>query len=204
MAPPVLRAPDVRYEPAPMEVVHVMLRLAQVSPGDVVYDLGCGDGAYRHRRGAGVRRARRLCRYRPLAHHRKPGERASGERHRSHPVHKRRSLRDRPCRRHRGDALPLSRAEPCGAPEAAARAQAWHSRRLPLAPHGRLEAAGVRARSKRRARESYLSLDRPRPLRAAPCRKGFQLAMAPPAGESVVNTKTLRPVARPWASVNAT
>jgi hypothetical protein len=28
--------------------------------------------------------------------------------------------------------------------------------------------------------------------------------MAPPAGESVVNTKTLRPVARPWASVNAT
>src|SRR5215468_4702876 len=44
VAPPVLRAPDVRYEPTPMEVVHVMLRLAQVSPGDVVYDLGCGDG----------------------------------------------------------------------------------------------------------------------------------------------------------------
>ena len=44
VAPPALRAPDVRYEPTPMEVVHVMLRLAQVSPGDVVYDLGCGDG----------------------------------------------------------------------------------------------------------------------------------------------------------------
>ena len=44
VAPPVPRAPDVRYEPTPMEVVHVMLRLAQVSPGDVVYDLGCGDG----------------------------------------------------------------------------------------------------------------------------------------------------------------
>ena len=44
VAPPVLRAPDVRYEPTPMEVVYVMLRLAQVSPGDVVYDLGCGDG----------------------------------------------------------------------------------------------------------------------------------------------------------------
>src|SRR5262249_54951348 len=44
VARPVLRAPDVRYEPTPMEVVYVMLRLAQVSPGDVVYDLGCGDG----------------------------------------------------------------------------------------------------------------------------------------------------------------
>jgi len=44
VAPPALRAPDVRYEPTPMEVVHVMLRLAQVTPGDVVYDLGCGDG----------------------------------------------------------------------------------------------------------------------------------------------------------------
>ena len=44
VAPPALRAPDVRYEPTPMEVVHAMLRLAKVSAGDVVYDLGCGDG----------------------------------------------------------------------------------------------------------------------------------------------------------------
>jgi SAM-dependent methyltransferase len=44
VAPPVLRAPDVRYEPTPMEVVHAMLRLAKVSASDVVYDLGCGDG----------------------------------------------------------------------------------------------------------------------------------------------------------------
>ena len=42
--PPVLRAPDVAYEPTPMEVVHAMLRLAKVNAGDVVYDLGCGDG----------------------------------------------------------------------------------------------------------------------------------------------------------------
>jgi len=42
--PPALRAPDVGYEPTPMEVVHAMLRLAKVSAGDVVYDLGCGDG----------------------------------------------------------------------------------------------------------------------------------------------------------------
>jgi SAM-dependent methyltransferase len=44
MTPPVLRAPDVAYEPTPMEVVHAMLRLAKVNAGDVVYDLGCGDG----------------------------------------------------------------------------------------------------------------------------------------------------------------
>lgn len=44
LAPPALRAPDVRYEPTAMDVVQVMLRLANVKAGDVVYDLGCGDG----------------------------------------------------------------------------------------------------------------------------------------------------------------
>ena len=39
-----LRAPDVRYEPSPMPVVHQMLKLAKVGPGDTVYDLGSGDG----------------------------------------------------------------------------------------------------------------------------------------------------------------
>jgi len=39
-----LRAPDVRYEPTPMDVAQAMLRLARVTTGDVVYDLGCGDG----------------------------------------------------------------------------------------------------------------------------------------------------------------
>jgi SAM-dependent methyltransferase len=42
--PTSLRAPDVRYEPTPLDVVTVMLRLADVKAGDVVYDLGCGDG----------------------------------------------------------------------------------------------------------------------------------------------------------------
>jgi SAM-dependent methyltransferase len=32
------------YVPTPQEVVDRMLRLAQVDKGDVVYDLGCGDG----------------------------------------------------------------------------------------------------------------------------------------------------------------
>ncbi|HVL59163.1 MAG TPA: class I SAM-dependent methyltransferase [Burkholderiaceae bacterium] len=38
------RAPDVPYEPSPPEVVDAMLQLAQVSPGDRLYDLGSGDG----------------------------------------------------------------------------------------------------------------------------------------------------------------
>ena len=38
------REPDVIYVPTPQEVVDAMLRLANVKPGDVVYDLGCGDG----------------------------------------------------------------------------------------------------------------------------------------------------------------
>ncbi len=38
------RAPDVRYEPTPHNVVAEMLKLAQVGAKDVIYDLGCGDG----------------------------------------------------------------------------------------------------------------------------------------------------------------
>jgi SAM-dependent methyltransferase len=37
-------APAVRYEPSPPAVVQAMMDLATVSSGDVVYDLGCGDG----------------------------------------------------------------------------------------------------------------------------------------------------------------
>jgi SAM-dependent methyltransferase len=39
-----LREPDVRYEPTSPDVVQVMFRLANVKAGEVVYDLGCGDG----------------------------------------------------------------------------------------------------------------------------------------------------------------
>ena len=38
------RAPDVPYEPSSEEIVSGMLNLASVRKGDVVYDLGCGDG----------------------------------------------------------------------------------------------------------------------------------------------------------------
>ena len=43
-AAPPLRGPDVRYEPTEPEVVQTMVKLADVRPGEVVYDLGCGDG----------------------------------------------------------------------------------------------------------------------------------------------------------------
>jgi hypothetical protein len=45
-APPAkeLRAPDVIFVPTPHEVVDAMLRMAKVGKGDVLYDLGSGDG----------------------------------------------------------------------------------------------------------------------------------------------------------------
>jgi len=36
--------PDIHFVPTPPEVVDAMLQLAQVKPGDLLYDLGCGDG----------------------------------------------------------------------------------------------------------------------------------------------------------------
>ncbi len=39
-----LREPDVVFVPTPQEVVDQMLKLANVHAGDVLYDLGCGDG----------------------------------------------------------------------------------------------------------------------------------------------------------------
>lgn len=38
------RQPDVIFVPTPQEVVDAMLKLANVKAGDLVYDLGCGDG----------------------------------------------------------------------------------------------------------------------------------------------------------------
>ena len=57
-----LRAPDVVFVPTPQEVVEAMLKVAKVGKGDVLYDLGSGDGRipitaaqkYRIARGIGV------------------------------------------------------------------------------------------------------------------------------------------------------
>src|SRR4051812_25371506 len=41
---PPARKRDVIYVPTPHEVVDRMLELAKIRDGDIVYDLGCGDG----------------------------------------------------------------------------------------------------------------------------------------------------------------
>ena len=51
-----IRSADVVYEPTPLGVVETMLDMARVGAGDIVYDLGCGDGRIvvaAARRGAG-------------------------------------------------------------------------------------------------------------------------------------------------------
>ena len=40
------RKPDVIYVPTPRKVVEEMLRMAELRPDDVVYDLGCGRRAW--------------------------------------------------------------------------------------------------------------------------------------------------------------
>jgi SAM-dependent methyltransferase len=42
--PPPQRLPDVPYVPTTDAAVDAMLKLANIKPSDVVYDLGCGDG----------------------------------------------------------------------------------------------------------------------------------------------------------------
>jgi ubiquinone/menaquinone biosynthesis C-methylase UbiE len=39
-----MREPDVHFVPTPYRVVSEVLRLAEIGPASVVYDLGCGDG----------------------------------------------------------------------------------------------------------------------------------------------------------------
>jgi cyclopropane fatty-acyl-phospholipid synthase-like methyltransferase len=43
-APMAMQLPAAPYEETPPEVVERMLQLAELRPGDVVDDLGCGDG----------------------------------------------------------------------------------------------------------------------------------------------------------------
>ncbi len=40
------KLPDVHYEATPQLIVEEMLKMAEVTQGDIVYDLGCGDGRF--------------------------------------------------------------------------------------------------------------------------------------------------------------
>jgi SAM-dependent methyltransferase len=42
--PPPTKTPDIHFVPTPQPIADAMLRLAAVTPADVVYDLGSGDG----------------------------------------------------------------------------------------------------------------------------------------------------------------
>ena len=67
--------PDVIYVPTPHEVVDDILRIANVKKGDVLYDLGSGDGHIAIA-AAKIRRARGRYRHRPRSHPRSDRERA--------------------------------------------------------------------------------------------------------------------------------
>lgn len=41
---PLDRSPDVIFVPTPQAAVERMIELAEIKPGELVYDLGCGDG----------------------------------------------------------------------------------------------------------------------------------------------------------------
>ena len=41
---PGVKSPDVWFVPTPPDIVHAMLKLARVGSGDLVFDLGSGDG----------------------------------------------------------------------------------------------------------------------------------------------------------------
>ena len=42
--PPPTKTPDIHFVPTPQSIADAMLKLAAVTPADVVYDLGSGDG----------------------------------------------------------------------------------------------------------------------------------------------------------------
>ena len=43
-AQPATKIPDIHFAPTPQAIADAMLKLARVTPDDVVYDLGSGDG----------------------------------------------------------------------------------------------------------------------------------------------------------------
>jgi predicted RNA methylase len=106
----VVTAQNVRYEPTPVEVAHAMLELAQVTSGDVVYDLGCGDG--RIVIAAVVRfGARGVCVDIDSERIAESRENAPRGRRGAHPVSEAGPVCDRLERRYRDHAVPVPRVQ---------------------------------------------------------------------------------------------
>ena len=136
------RTPDVIYVPTPQPVVEAMLEIAGVKKGDILYDLGSGDGRI------------------PITAARKFGIRAI-----EIDIDPERSTRPTPTpgrpvspiwstsqrgpvpgqlpRSERRDALSASTAQREAAAQAAARAEVRDAYRQPCVPHGRLAARGT-------------------------------------------------------------
>ncbi len=105
----------------------------QRKAGEVVYDLGCGDGRIVITAVREYRRSRCLRRHRSPTHRRKPAERRCGRCDGSNPFPEPGPFNDRRERCSGGHALPLARAQSKGKAKTAARAQARFPHRLALA-----------------------------------------------------------------------
>jgi SAM-dependent methyltransferase len=115
VAPPPREAP---YVPTPAVVVERMLDLAGVGSGDVVYDLGCGDGriAIAAVKRPGVRGVCVEIDPARLMQGRLNARKEGVEDHirfveRDLPVRRTRPVQGPAARRHRGDALPAARGQ---------------------------------------------------------------------------------------------
>ena len=86
------RQPDVRYEPSSPEIVRRMLELGGVKKGDILYDLGCGDGRIVIAAAKEFGSPRRRHRHRSAAHRRGRSEREGGRGHEARQVPRRRPV----------------------------------------------------------------------------------------------------------------
>src|ERR1051325_11298327 len=177
---PSYTAGEVPFVPTPPEVVNRMLDLADIKPGDVVYDVGSGDGRIvispyffaaamtirrrpnRHRGGKKIRRARGGHRDRRGSH--RQGAQPRAQRRRCGPggVPRARRAHRRHLRSNGGDDLHAAGVQ-LQAPAETGGAKAWHARRLP--------------RLRRRGLDAHAYGKVPRPDRAAHAHDPFLQAV---------------------------
>jgi triacylglycerol lipase len=175
---------DVPYVPTPPEVVDAMLKLADVKTGDVVYDLGCGDGRVvvtaakeKGARGVGIDiDQERINEATENAEKAGVADRVEFRRQDLfkadiHEVPPAGFVQSRHSRGHGGRALPVAEHQPEITAKAMARPEARYSHRFSQFRHGRLE-AGKADRSQRRSNLlldsscEEVSLNMPKPMPA--------------------------------------